>query len=93
MAAMMTYKRAAKTMFYQPSVAILTTKSMTANATKRQWRVAASIEKKQRLFLTRKSFTNGEGKLWRDPFAFIWTFTAHVDGVKLRQGTRTDARL
>ena len=66
---------------------------MTANATKRQWRVAASIEKKQRLFLTRKRFAHGKRKLWCDPFAFVWAFNAHVDGVKLRQGTRTNARL
>ena len=93
MAAMMADQRAAKTMLDEPGVALGAAEAMAAMAAQRQRRIAAPIEKQQRLFAARDRLADRQRKPRRDPSAARRAFLAHVDRFERRHGPRARARI
>ena len=82
MAAVMAHERAAKAMLDQPGRALLALKTMPAGTAQSERRIAAPVEKQQRLFAALQSLVDGGGEARRNPFAPFWRPCPHVDGAE-----------
>ena len=72
-------------MLDKPSVTLPTAKSMSAAATERERRIAATIEKQQGLLAARQSLANRLRKSRSEPATLVRTLRAHIDRIGTRQ--------
>ena len=85
MAAMMAHQRPPEPVFDEPGGAVRALKAMAAGAAERQGRVAAPVEKQQRLLAARQRLGDGLGKAGRDPFSARGRLPAKINRRDIRR--------
>ena len=93
MSAMMADKRLPETVIDEPGRALRALESMAARAAQSQRRIAATVQKKQRLFTARNGLADLVHKARRDPFAARGRGLAQIDAIDLRHGASTKTRV